>query len=99
MKEQRLFWGIEKIFQFQKIIEERNIKKILLVCGQIYNDIRVKEILQKINCSFVHFSDFIPNPEFHSVIEGVRMYRETGCEAIMALGGGSTLDVAKCIKR
>ena len=99
MKEQRLFWGIEKIFQFQKIIEERNIKKILLVCGQIYNDIRVKEILQKINCSFVHFSDFIPNPEFHSVIEGVRMYRETGCEAIMALGGGSTLDGAQCIKR
>lgn len=99
MKEQKLFWGIEQIFKFQRIIKERNIKKVLLVCGQIYDDIRVKEILQKINCSFVWFSDFISNPEFCSVIEGVRIYHETGCEAIMALGGGSTLDVAKCIKR
>ena len=46
----------------------------------------------------VRFSDFQPNPLYESVIRGVEAFREAGADAIMAVGGGSAMDVAKCIK-
>ena len=44
------------------------------------------------------FSDFGSNPLYESVCEGVELFRSAGCDAIMAVGGGSSIDVAKCIK-
>lgn len=31
-------------------------------------------------------------------MKGVKVFRENRCDAIIAVGGGSALDVAKCIK-
>ena len=74
-------------------------KKVLLVCG---NSIRLLEnISQKLNSvstPLVRFSDFQPNPLYENVVEGTKRFREEGCDAIMAIGGGSAIDVAKCIK-
>ena len=44
------------------------------------------------------FSDFRPNPRYESVVEGVRAFREAGADAVFAVGGGSAMDVAKCVK-
>ncbi len=49
-----------------------------------------------INISY--FSDFNPNPEYGSVVEAVKKYRVSKCDTIMAIGGGSAIDVAKCVK-
>ncbi len=46
----------------------------------------------------VPFQEFQPNPLYEQVLEGVRLFREKGCQAILAVGGGSALDVAKCIR-
>ena len=46
----------------------------------------------------VRFSDFRPNPLYESVADGVARFRASGCDAIFAVGGGSAMDVAKCIK-
>lgn len=47
---------------------------------------------------FVLFSDFQPNPLYENVLAGLELFRREGCRAMMAVGGGSALDVAKCIK-
>lgn len=44
------------------------------------------------------FNDFTPNPLYEQVCAGVDLFNRTGCELIVAVGGGSTIDVAKCIK-
>ena len=44
------------------------------------------------------FDGFSPNPEYASVTEGVKLFREMRCDAVFAIGGGSAMDVAKCIK-
>ena len=44
------------------------------------------------------FNDFQPNPLYESVVKGVEVYRNEGCGSIIAVGGGSAMDVAKCIK-
>ena len=46
----------------------------------------------------VEFRDFQPNPLYESVVKGVRRFRSERCRAIIAVGGGSAIDVAKCIK-
>ena len=46
----------------------------------------------------VVFSDYQPNPLYENVQAGVKLFREEGCDAIIAVGGGSAMDVAKCIK-
>src|SRR5437899_9850606 len=37
------------------------------------------------------------NPDEASVIAGVALYRENGCDGIVAVGGGSPIDCAKGI--
>ena len=46
----------------------------------------------------VVFSDYQPNPLYENVQAGVKLFREEGCDTIIAVGGGSAMDVAKCIK-
>ena len=43
------------------------------------------------------FSGVSPNPRSREVMEGAAFYRERGCDAIVALGGGSPMDCAKGI--
>ena len=46
----------------------------------------------------VRFSDFQPNPLYESVVKGVALLRREKCGAVIAVGGGSAMDVAKCIR-
>ena len=46
----------------------------------------------------VCFSDFTPNPLFEQVCAGLRLFNDSCCDVILAIGGGSAIDVAKCIK-
>ncbi|MGR6966527.1 iron-containing alcohol dehydrogenase [Geodermatophilus sp. URMC 61] len=38
-----------------------------------------------------------PNPKDHEVAAGAERYRESGCDVILGLGGGSVIDAAKAI--
>ena len=54
--------------------------------------------LEEKGLKLVYFRDFKPNPAYESVLKGVEILRKEGCGAMMAIGGGSAMDVAKCIK-
>ena len=77
----------------------QNRKKVLLVCD---SSIRFLENfnrkLAEITVPMVRFSDFQPNPLYDSVVSGVELFRAENCDCIIAVGGGSAMDVAKCIK-
>ena len=74
-------------------------KKLFLVCDSSLQFLKkFNNKLNEIRMPMIRFSGFQPNPLYESVVEGVRLFRETGCDSIMAVGGGSTMDVAKCIK-
>lgn len=74
-------------------------KKVLLVCdSSIVFLEKFNRKLDKIATPMVRFSDFQPNPLYESVVAGVKVFRENACDSIIAVGGGSAMDVAKCIK-
>lgn len=83
-------------------LKKNNVKKILLVCdGSIKYQKDFNAYLSKIEktgTNIIRFTDFQPNPLYDSVVKGVVVYREEHCDAIMVVGGGSAMDVAKCVK-
>ncbi len=44
------------------------------------------------------FLDVSPNPKEEDVTSALTLYRESGCDGLIALGGGSPIDAAKAIK-
>lgn len=74
-------------------------KKVFLVCdGSLRYLTNFNAKLDMISTPIVHFSNFKPNPLYESVVEGVKLFREEQCDSVIAVGGGSAIDVAKCIK-
>ena len=45
----------------------------------------------------VLFDEVRPNPTNHNVMDGATKARQNGCDFVVALGGGSVMDCAKCI--
>lgn len=75
---------------------------ILLVCDDSIKFLRLNDYFNALEdrkgIKVVRFSDFQPNPLYESVVEGVKAFHDNSCELIAAVGGGSAMDVAKCIK-
>jgi alcohol dehydrogenase class IV len=80
------------------IIKELKIKKYLLVCGKSIGLLPIGDYLDNICVPYVKFSDFTPNPLYEDVFKGVDLFNGEKCDGIIAIGGGSAIDVAKCIK-
>ncbi len=83
-------------------IRDVGAKKILMVCdGSIWYQKAFNahlEEIEKTGVEMIGFRDFQPNPLYENVQAGVKLFREEKCDAIIAVGGGSAMDVAKCIK-
>ena len=58
---------------------------------------QVAEGLRAAGVTPVLFADVSPNPRDHEVMRGADVYAAEGCEAIVAVGGGSPMDCAKAI--
>lgn len=71
-------------------------RKIFLVCGNTFDRLRIKECFEGID--HIRYGNYTPNPKYESITEGTALFKQSGCNAIAAVGGGSTIDVAKCIK-
>lgn len=80
------------------IIERLNAKKVMIVCGQSYKRLELSNYIDNMDVEKVYFMDFTPNPIYEDVCKGVELFNAEQCEAIIAIGGGSAMDVAKCIK-
>lgn len=88
--------------ELSRCIKDIGAKKVLLVCDPSISFLRINDyfnsLKEKNDVEMVRFSDFQSNPLYESVVEGVELFHEKKCDAILAVGGGSAMDVAKCIK-
>ena len=81
-----------------EILHTLDCRKFLLVCGGSFRRLPIADYFETLDIPYVTFTDFTPNPQYDEVCRGVDVYRANGCDAIVAVGGGSAMDVAKCIK-
>lgn len=95
--EQKLITSKDNYAELELWLEGKG--KVLLVCDDSIKFLEsFKQKLGGITTPMVYFSDFQPNPLYESVVKGVEIYRKESCDSIVAVGGGSAMDVAKCIK-
>lgn len=91
----------------QKIVETSDFSSVLREeVAQYKNAMFVhsrsfakREAFNKISdIPHVTFSDFEPNPDYQSIIDGAEAFRNKNCDCLVSVGGGSSIDVAKGIK-
>ena len=73
----------------------------ILVIGSLRHQPQILAQLEELESRgirLVHFKDYQPNPTYESVVAGVKLFRQEECQGILAVGGGSAIDVAKCVK-
>lgn len=93
--QQNIIQGIDKLPQ---ILKEINSKKLFLVVDSSYPFLNIKDAIEALEVEKVMFSDFTPNPLYEDVCKGIDLLKAEKCDSILAVGGGSAIDVAKCIK-
>jgi alcohol dehydrogenase class IV len=92
--------GNGSIQRIQNILDFHHPHKIFLVTGKkSYSHSGAKEALNPIlsRYSTSRFSDFSPNPKLEDIQKGIEVVANKGGDIIIAIGGGSVLDVAKAV--
>lgn len=90
---------ISGIATLPTILKEVGCKKLFLVIDSSYPFLNIKDTIEALSVGEkVKFSDFTPNPLYEQVCNGIELLKQSQCDTILAVGGGSAIDVAKCIK-
>ena len=93
-----IWFGNQRINEIQKACESLNIKKPLIVTdpGILKTDI-IEKINSSLNTKANIFSDVQSNPTGNNVELGVSYFNSNAHDGVIAVGGGSGMDVGKGI--
>ena len=93
--------GENRINELSKACEQLKVIRPLLVTDKdLINLPLIKRIISENKKKIEHlniFSNFSGNPIGENVEEGVKKFKTNNCDSVIAIGGGSALDVGKAI--
>ena len=96
-----LITGAGSIKKLPTFIMEKGIKSVLIVTDGMLMKLGLVppmlEEMDKIGLKYAVYSDVVPNPTIDNIEDALKIYKENGCEAIVAFGGGSPMDCAKIV--
>ena len=93
-------FGSDSLNFLNNLLKENNPKSIFLVTGKkSYTKCGAKNKLEPIlkNYKYTRFFDFEENPKIEDVKKGVDIFNRNNCDFIIAVGGGSAIDIGKLI--
>ena len=92
--------GNNRIKDLEKAcIEIKTTKPLLVTDRDLINLEFLKDLINDLEKKFqlYIFSNFSGNPTGENVDEGVEVFNKNNCDSVIAIGGGSALDVGKAI--
>lgn len=93
---QKIVNGLAKI---PGILKDLGCKKLFMVIDSSFPLLNIRNIIDDLPVEEkVKYSAFTPNPLYEQVCKGLNLLKSSHCDSILAVGGGSAIDVAKCIK-
>ena len=82
-------------------IVKRGFKKVLLVTDKDLIKfgvaVKIEEVLKGAGIPYEIYSEIKPNPTIKNVLDGLAVFKASGADCMVALGGGSSMDTAKAI--
>ena len=103
----RMYWpainivGPGAIAELETEIRNLGWKKPMLVTDKPLVKLgiaaKVEAVLAKAGCTPVVYDEPVPNPTMKNIMDGVALFKASGCDSIVSLGGGSPQDAAKGI--
>ncbi|MDE2700696.1 MAG: iron-containing alcohol dehydrogenase [Gemmatimonadota bacterium] len=95
----RLIMGRGTIGNIPQILNEQQVKKAQIVTdrGLVQAGVvaRVTKILDKSHIAYSIYDGVEPNPPIRNVEDCAAQYQSENCDFLLAIGGGSSMDVAK----
>ncbi len=100
IKTQKIIMHPGAVRELERCIRELSLRSIFFVVDKVALEKSgarnaLESVLEKLEVST--FSDFEANPKLIDVERGVSQYRKSQSDAIVALGGGSALDIGKLV--
>ena len=86
--------------QINIFLKKSESKKVLLVTGkESYVNSGCKTLIDTLddNMDFIRFYKFAENPNIIDLTKGIKLFNETQCDSVIAVGGGSVMDMGKLI--
>lgn len=94
-------FGNGVVTQITDVLQELSIKKVLCIYDQGVKQAgiidKVMQYLNDGNIEVIEFSNVLPNPPDTILEEGANLAKENQVDALIAIGGGSSIDSAKAI--
>ena len=93
---QKVIRGRESLKKLPGLMEKLGIRKPMIVGMEPLTGTILKKNPALLACPV--FSAFHPNPDLADTEAGAEVYRREGCDGLVSIGGGSSIDTAKAIK-
>lgn len=98
---QDIVFGVGSLKRLPELLEKSGSKKMMVVSDRGLEKLgvvqKVLDIVETEGIETVSFLDILPNPTVDMVNAATKVYKESGATSIVALGGGSPMDVAKAV--
>jgi len=97
----QMFTGPGSSLQLCEHIAGTGVKNLLIVTDGMLVKIGLlkpmQEKLTQLGVHYVVYDGVMPNPTIEQIETGLTLLKKEGCKAILAIGGGSSIDAAKVI--
>lgn len=92
---------VSTLAELDRVLAKEAVRSVLIVADQGVRNAGllapVEEVLTRCGVAYVVYDKTRPNPTVDNVEEALNVYRENGCDALIAVGGGSPIDCAKVV--
>ncbi|KNZ40419.1 iron-containing alcohol dehydrogenase [Acetobacterium bakii] len=98
---QEIICGKDSIQKLPELLKKQQLKKAMVISGPHLNKMgvvqKITDILSHAAIDFATFVEIEANPSVDTVDLATKAFLESGADSIIALGGGSPMDVAKAV--
>lgn len=96
---QTIEFGMGSLKKLPQLLKDNNSDHVFLISDKSLDGLgvvkQIQEVIDAGNIKCTTYLGVVPNPTVDCVNESAKLYKECGATSIVALGGGSSMDVAK----
>ncbi len=98
---QNITFGAGSVKKLPEMVKELKVSNVLVISGPHLNKMGVTDkitaLIEETGAKTCKFTEVEANPSVETVHKAADAYKENQAEAIVAIGGGSPMDVAKAV--